>query len=301
MAVHAAALASTVLESELFGHEKGAFTGATSQRKGRFELADKGTLFLDEISEIDPSVQVKLLRVLEERKFERVGGNETVEVDIRLIAATNRDLKKLVSEKKFREDLFYRLDVVNIHVPPLRDRQEDIRILAELFLRRFRDASGGGYQARTLSGAALQALACYDWPGNIRELRNAMEKAVLLCRSEEIGLNDLPGDIKGSRAAGSEPDSLGDFALPDESATWARHRILGELRIVAEALERTGGNATVAAKHLFPEVNNPSSMYIKRYVKRLQEPPWGIPPDDEIEGLVARIVGRLGRGKQGSA
>lgn len=297
VAVHAASLSPTVLESELFGHEKGAFTGATGQRKGRFEMADKGVLFLDEISEIDPSVQVKLLRVLEERKFERVGGNETVDVDIRLIVATNKDLKKLVAEGKFREDLLYRLDVLHIHAPPLRDRLDDIKILADLFLRRLRETVGGGYKARSLSTGAREALECYSWPGNIRELRNAMEKVILLCREEEIGSRDLPGDILGSKASNTSGGAV-DIGLPADSGTWARHRIMGDLRLVVEALERTGGNATQAAKYLFPEVNNPSSTTIKRYVKRLQKNPWGIEPNDEIKSLIQRIQDSIGKGRK---
>ncbi len=178
VAVSCAALPETLLESELFGHEKNAFTGATSQKQGRFELAHQGTLFLDEIAEISPAVQVKLLRVLQEREFERVGGTKPIKVDVRLIAATNKDLRQLVERKAFREDLYYRLHVIEIYLPPLRDRREDIPLLVEHFLNRFNQQNG-----RRLNGAtpeAMELLMRYDWPGNVRELENTVERAVVL-------------------------------------------------------------------------------------------------------------------------
>lgn len=178
VAVSCAALPETLLESELFGHEKNAFTGATSQKQGRFELAHQGTLFLDEIAEISPAVQVKLLRVLQEREFERVGGTKPIKVDVRLIAATNKDLRQLVERKAFREDLYYRLHVIEIYLPPLRDRREDIPLLVEHFLNRFNQQNG-----RRLKGAtpeAMELLMRYDWPGNVRELENTVERAVVL-------------------------------------------------------------------------------------------------------------------------
>jgi Nif-specific regulatory protein len=178
--LHCAALAETLLESELFGHEKGAFTGAAARREGRFKLAHGGTLFLDEISEVSPAIQVKLLRVLQEREFERVGGNETLKVDVRIIAATNRDLTQLVRDGKFREDLYYRLNVVALRLPPLRERREDIPMLADFFLQRF--ARDAGKRLRGFSPEALSALTAYAWPGNVRELENAIERAVVLAR-----------------------------------------------------------------------------------------------------------------------
>ena len=193
--LHCAALAETLLESELFGHEKGAFTGANVRREGRFKLAHGGTLFLDEISEISPSIQVKLLRVLQEREFERVGGNETLKVDVRIIAATNRDLAQMVREGRFREDLYYRLNVVGLRLPPLRERREDIPLLADFFLRRFaKDAN------KTLTGftpEALQTLTTYPWPGNVRELENAIERAVVLAAGPLVGREhlSLPGAV----------------------------------------------------------------------------------------------------------
>ena len=194
-----------MLESELFGHEKGAFTGAVERRIGRFELADGGTLFLDEIGELEPPMQVKLLRVLEERAFERVGGAKTIQVDVRLVAATNRDLKKLVSEGKFRDDLFYRLSVVTVDLPPLRERRDDIPLLVKAFLDEF--GRENNKQVRELTPEALNVLLAYDWPGNVRELRNAIEQMVVLARAERLTLRDVPAAIRGER--GPEQDQCG--------------------------------------------------------------------------------------------
>jgi DNA-binding NtrC family response regulator len=194
--VHCAALAESLLESELFGHEKGSFTGAQARKRGRFELANEGTLFLDEIGEINQNVQIKILRVIQERKFERVGGEETVEVDVRIIAATNRDLKKEVAEGRFREDLYYRLNVVNIHVPPLRERRDDIPLLAMAFLKEISEENG-----KKLDGfdpKSRQALYSHTWPGNVRELRNCIESAVVMARGTLVGVEDLPPSLRGS-------------------------------------------------------------------------------------------------------
>jgi DNA-binding NtrC family response regulator len=188
--VHCAALSSSLLESELFGHEKGAFTGAVSKRRGRFELASGGTLFLDEIGEIDQNIQIKLLRVLQEKKFERVGGEQTVEIDVRVVTATNKDLKAEIEKGNFREDLYFRLNVVNIHVPPLRERKDDIPILAAAFLKEF--ASENGKTIEGIHEKARSRLYAYEWPGNIRELRNCIESAVVMCQSNVITVDDLP-------------------------------------------------------------------------------------------------------------
>src|ERR1017187_9735830 len=198
VAVHAAALPSSLLESELFGHERGAFTGAVERRTGRFELADGGTLFLDEIGELEPAMQVKLLRVLEERAFERVGGSKTLQVDVRLVAATNKDLKKLVSEGKFRDDLFYRLSVVAVDLPLLRERRDDIPLLVKSFLDEF--SRENGKQVRELTPEAMNLLLAYDWPGNVRELRNAIEQMVVLARGERLTARDVPVAIRGGRS-----------------------------------------------------------------------------------------------------
>jgi len=193
VAVSCAALAETLLESELFGHEKGAFTGAIAMRKGRFELADGGTLFLDEIGEVPASLQVKLLRVLEEMSFERVGATRTIAVDVRLIAATNKDLKAEVEQHRFREDLYFRLNVVNIKLPPLKERSEDIPLLGLHFVNKYaREANRG---EMTISAEAMRFLCNHSWPGNVREFEHAIERAVLLSKGNEITMDDLPKDL----------------------------------------------------------------------------------------------------------
>ncbi len=242
IAVHCAALAPTLLESELFGHEKGAFTGATERRIGRFEMADGGTLFLDEVSEIDPAIQTKLLRVLEERRFERVGGRQTIEVDIRLVAATNRDLKALVEAGSFRRDLFFRLDVVTLTIPPLRKRKEDIPLLVEAMLREFSDKHGK--PVRELTSEALELLMRYDWPGNVRELRNTIERMVVLARDTRLTVRDIPTAIRTAVAggSGSEPTlSGGAFIRPLEET---------EKQIILAALKKFGNNKTLTAREL---------------------------------------------------
>ncbi|TET44363.1 sigma-54-dependent Fis family transcriptional regulator, partial [Candidatus Aerophobetes bacterium] len=186
--LNCAALAEGVLESELFGHERGAFTDAYHQKRGRFEVADGGTLFLDEIGDISPAIQVKLLRVLQEGEFERVGGEETIRVDVRIIAATNQNLSEAIKEKRFREDLFYRLNVVSFYVPPLRKRKEDIPLLARHFLKKYRTSRR---QIEDISEAALDYLTSYDWPGNVRELENAIERAVVLAKDSFVKAEDL--------------------------------------------------------------------------------------------------------------
>ncbi len=241
VAVHCAALPATLLESELFGHERGAFTGAVAQKKGRFELANGGTLFLDEIGEIDPQVQVKLLRVLETREFERVGGNEVLHCDARLVAATNRDLQQMVQDGTFREDLFYRLNVVNIISPPLRERSEDIPLLIKRFMDNFADENG-----KKISGIApeaLEALCRYNWPGNIRELRNCMERMVVLSRSEMLELADVPLNIR-TWVADSGNSRLP--TAPNGGTTIDDHQKALILKVLAEC----GGNRSLAAKKL---------------------------------------------------
>lgn len=241
VAVHCAALSPTLLESELFGHEKGAFTGATVQRKGRFEMADGGTLFLDEVSEIDPSIQVKLLRVLEERTFERVGGEETIETDIRVIAATNRDLRAYVNQGKFREDLFFRLNVVDIPLPSLSERAGDIPLLSDRFLKEY--CAKNNKRIEGLSADAVTLLAAYAWPGNVRELRNTIEKMVVLARSDRLSARDVPVNIreavKGHVGVGSRTPVLMAGSLADT-----------ERRKIMAVLEKNGGNRTRAADEL---------------------------------------------------
>ena len=204
--VNCAALTETLLESELFGHEKGSFTGAAGRREGRFELADGGTLFLDELGEISPALQVKLLRVLQQQEFERVGGTETIKVDVRVVAATNKDLEAEVKAGRFREDLYYRLNVVAVTLPPLRRRKSDIPALVQHFLERY-----GQMHGKKITGLApgtLNALLAHDWPGNVRELGNVIERAVVLARGTELTSDDLPETLKGPRPAGGAIDTL---------------------------------------------------------------------------------------------
>ncbi len=235
--VHCAALAPTLLESELFGHEKGAFTGAHERRIGRFEQAQGGTLFLDEIGEIDATIQVKLLRFLGERTFERVGSNKTLTADVRLVAATNKNLEELVKAGKFREDLFFRLRVVEIVLPPLRERTGDIPLLAQSFLREF--AGENGKAVNDFTADALEALMNFSWPGNVRELRTAIEHAVVLSRSERISLRDLPPSVRGGAA--------GDTKLLQGKALTVKD---AEQQLIMRALKETDGNRTRAAQKI---------------------------------------------------
>lgn len=237
VAVHCAALSETLLESELFGHEKGAFTGATERRPGRFERADGGTLFLDEISEIETSVQVKILRVLEERCFERVGGTETVSVDVRLVAATNRNLAQLVEDGRFREDLFYRLNVVVLRMPPLRERPEDIPLLVHHFVERL--AEENDKTVAGVTGEAMDLLGSYRWPGNVRELRNAVERMVVLSRGGKLTVRDVPGPIREAAGSGT-PGAAGARLTLDEA----------ERQMIERALRAQNGNRTRAAEQL---------------------------------------------------
>ncbi|NLM01202.1 MAG: sigma-54-dependent Fis family transcriptional regulator [Treponema sp.] len=196
ISVNCSALSKDLLESELFGHEKGSFTGAQGMRRGRFELAHESTLFLDEIGEIDQNIQVKILRVLQEKQFERVGGERTIDVDVRVIAATNRDLEKEIEKGNFREDLYYRLNVVHIHIPPLRERKDDIPLLVSAFLQEF--AKENGKKIDGIDVNARAALYKFDWPGNIRQLRNSIESAVVMCDGNVITLDDLPPSIRNT-------------------------------------------------------------------------------------------------------
>jgi len=236
--VHCAALAPTLLESELFGHERGAFTGAHERRIGRFEQAQGGTLFLDEIGEIDATIQVKLLRFLGERTFERVGSNKTLTADLRLVAATNKNLEELVKAGKFREDLFFRLRVVEIELPPLRERVGDIPLLAQSFLREFAKENGKAVNDFTVD--ALEALMNFSWPGNVRELRTAVEHAVVLCRGERIALRDLPPSVR-REGSGSEVKFLQGKDLTVKDA---------EKQLIIRALKETEGNRTRAAQKI---------------------------------------------------
>ena len=235
--VHCAALAENLLESELFGHEKGAFTGALERRKGRFEKAGGGSLFLDEISEISAGVQVKLLRALEERQVERVGGDEAVAIQARLIAATNRDLQAMVASGDFREDLFYRLYVVVITLPPLRERGDDILLLLQHYLDEFNQQNQK--QIAGFTPAAYEQLAAYSWPGNIRELRNVVERMVVLAQGRYIDVADLPGQVRPTGALLKSHELDGDLTIEQM-----------EREMILQALEKSAGNRTQAAERL---------------------------------------------------
>ena len=236
--VNCAAIPETLFESELFGYEKGAFTGAAGRKPGRFELADGGTLFLDEVAELSPAMQVKLLRVLQEGEFERVGGTKTVSVDVRLLAATNRDLARLIAQRAFREDLYYRLNVIPMRLPSLRERADDIPFLAAHFVQIY--AEKNRKDIRGITDAALEALAGYRWPGNIRELENTMERAVVLCRDESIDVSALPPHM--------QPEGPG----ATRKLVFAIGTPLKEIEdtVIRETLKHTGGDKKLAARLL---------------------------------------------------
>ena len=232
--VSCAALPETLLESELFGHEKGAFTGAMSKKKGRFELADNGTIFLDEIGEMSLLTQTKILRVLQEMEFESVGGTKTIQVDVRIITATNKDLDEEVRKGRFREDLYYRLNVVPITIPPLRERKEDIPILVEHFFRIYREKN-----RRTITGfepRVMDAFIRYPWPGNVRELENIVERTVIMCRGDMISIHDLPPTVMASQQEEGESEFISRPTLKDV-----------EREAIVRTLRHTGGNRTKTA------------------------------------------------------
>ncbi|HEX5475779.1 MAG TPA: sigma-54 dependent transcriptional regulator [Vicinamibacterales bacterium] len=261
VALNCGALPETLLDSELFGHMRGSFTGADSNKKGLIEVAEKGTVFLDEIGEMSPMLQVKLLRVLQERKFRRVGGTEEVEADIRIIAATNRDLGKMVSEGAFREDVFYRVNVIPVRLPPLRERVEDIQALAEHFTAKF--AAQMKKEIAGLSGAALQCLQRYPWPGNIRELENAIERAVALERTPAILPESLPDPVRADdQTAGAPAATPG--ALPPAGFDLEQHVQHLEREYIAEALRRSGGVKVKAAELLGMSFRS-FRYYMKKY------------------------------------
>lgn len=238
VAVNCGAIPESILEAELFGVEKGAFTGAVSRREGRFERADRGTLFLDEVAELTLSAQVKLLRVLQEGEIERLGGTQVVKVDVRLIAATNKDLQREVAEGRFREDLFYRLNVVELRTPPLASRREDIPLLADTFLRRY--STKNGKTLRGFSDEALHVMENYAWPGNVRELEHAVERAVVLSRGDAIDTGDLPESVRKG-PTGSAGQLVISVGTPMEEI---------ERRVIEETLRHTRGDKTLAARLL---------------------------------------------------
>ena len=259
VAVNCAALPETLLESELFGYEKGAFTGAAGRKEGRFELANGGTLFLDEVADLSLVTQPKILRVLQEGEFERLGGTRTIQVEVRIVAATNQDLADMVKEKRFREDLYSRLNVITVRVPPLRERHEDIRLLAQHYLRVY--AAKNGRKLEGFSNEALERLESYAWPGNIRELENLIERMVLLARKDRIEAEDLPEEIAGVKRPPRDA-ILGLVGTPLAEI---------EQRLLDETLRITGGNKTQAAKLLGIDVRT-----VARKLERRE--------DDQAEG-----------------
>jgi Nif-specific regulatory protein len=251
MAVNCAALAESLLESELFGHEKGSFTGALAQKKGRLEIADGGTVFLDEIGELSPTLQVKLLRVLQEREFERVGGTRTIKVDIRLVTATNKNLEEAVNEGSFRQDLYYRLNVVGLEMPPLRNRLEDVPLLANYFAAKYGEKCNR--RVTGISAAAQERLMGYDWPGNVRELENAIERAVVLGTTEHILLEDLPESVLESESRVAAPATRYHDAVAQTKK-----------QIILNTMQQVKGSFTEAAKVLGVHPN-----YLHRLIRNL--------------------------------
>jgi DNA-binding NtrC family response regulator len=263
--INCAAIPENLLESELFGYEKGAFTGAVAAKPGKFELADKGSIFLDEIGDVPPAIQVKLLRVLQEREFERLGGTKTLKVDVRLIAATNRDLRVALEQGTFREDLYYRLNVVPINIPPLREHKEDIPDLVRLFLERFgRDA---GKNVNTVTPAAMRVLMEFHWPGNVRELENIIERAVALISADTIDVPDIRLDLSPSRPRSSGTDA--DAPFPPPGLTLEEF----EDEIIREAVRRAAGNKSQAARLLG----------LSRNALRYRLSKMGVPDEDGAE------------------
>jgi two-component system response regulator HydG len=259
VAVNCAALPETLLESELFGYEKGAFTGAAGRKEGRFELANGGTLFLDEVADLSLVTQPKILRVLQEGEFERLGATRSIQVDVRILAATNQDLVDMVKDKRFREDLYYRLNVITVRVPPLRERHEDIRVLAQHYLRVY--AAKNGRKLEGFSNEALERLESYAWPGNVRELENLIERTVLLARKDRIDAEDLPEEVAGVKRPPRDAIlELVGTPLADI-----------EQRLLDETLRITGGNKTQAAKLLGIDVRT-----VARKLERRE--------DDQAEG-----------------
>lgn len=270
LAINCAAIPENLLESELFGHERGAFTGAAVQRIGKFEQCDKGTIFLDEIGDMSLATQTKILRVLQSGEFERVGGNQRIRVDVRVIAATNKPLEQAVNAKQFREDLFYRLNVVRIQIPPLRERREDIRLLVNYFLKKF--AEGRGQRPKSISPEVVKVLEQHHWPGNVRELENVIQRAIVVAKGDAILLGDLPSEIPGDQAgqerglSSAKEAAIAQAGAPGEGADlaavartlfrWARRdgklKVIPavERQLIIEALAETNGNQVQAAKLL---------------------------------------------------
>jgi DNA-binding NtrC family response regulator len=246
LAINCSAIPETLLEAELFGHVRGAFTGAIATRQGRFEQANKGTLFLDEVGTMSPALQAKLLRVLQEREIERVGDSHTIKIDVRVIAATHSDLAKMVAEGSFREDLYYRLNVIPVKLPPLRERRDDIPLLVQHFLQRFSSDAGRG--PLTMSQEGMRRLMAYHWPGNVRQLENVIERSIAFSQGRpQVEVQDLSSEAYSGQTA---PESSADVSFPDEGLDFDRYISTIERSLIKQSLERTGGNKRQAAKLL---------------------------------------------------
>ena len=250
--VNCAAIPEELIESELFGHEKGAFTGALARRRGKFELADGGTLFLDEVGDMSLKTQAKVLRALEEQAFERVGGKDTLNVDVRVLAASNRDLEAAIREGRFRDDLYYRLNVIPIEVPPLRARKDDIPQLVDHFIAHF--CSENGKRPKTVSGEALGYFLAYDWPGNVRELRNMVERLVIMAPGDVIGADDLPAPLRPKDAAASSAGEPRERSLKEARDNFERAYILAELRAQDWNMTRTAERLGIERSHLYRKI-----------------------------------------------
>jgi two-component system nitrogen regulation response regulator NtrX len=247
--VNCAAIPEELIESELFGHERGAFTGAVARRRGKFELADQGTLFLDEIGDMSLKTQAKVLRVLEEQAFERVGGKDTIRVDVRVLAASNQNLPERIAAGAFREDLYYRLNVIPIEVPPLRQRKEDLPLLVAHFVTMF--SAENGKRPKTVSVEALAYFLAYDWPGNVRELRNMVERLVIMTPRDVIGPEDLPPPLRPRDAEPSGDDGQREGTLKEAREAFERAFILGELRANEWNMTRTAERLGIERSHLY--------------------------------------------------
>jgi len=247
--VNCAAIPEELIESELFGHERGAFTGAVARRRGKFEQADGGTLFLDEIGDMSVKTQAKVLRALEDQSFERVGGKETIRVDVRVLAASNQNLQELIGQGRFREDLFYRLSVIPIEVPPLRQRQEDIPLLVEYFIRLF--SGENAKRPKTISVEALAYFLSYDWPGNVRELRNMVERLVIMAPGDVIGPEALPPPLRPRDAAATAEESQKERTLKEAREAFERAFILSELRALDWSMTKTAQKLGIERSHLY--------------------------------------------------
>jgi DNA-binding NtrC family response regulator len=277
VAVNSGNLPPDLLESNLFGHVKGAFTGAVNPKKGLFDMADKGTIFFDEIGNVPADTQTKLLRVIQEREFMRLGGVENIKVDVRIIAATNVDLRDLTKEGRFREDLFYRLNVIFVQLPPLRDRKEDIPLLVQHFLDKFAEESRK--PAMLLTPAAMDRLMSYDWPGNVRELENVIERAVVLCGGREIGPDLIPDEVSANPVTGTP-----DVVIPEAGIDFREVMLGHERKYIEAALEAAGGVQKRAAELLHVKATTLNEM-IKRYdIRPRRRRPGELRDESEISG-----------------